>query len=858
MMAPVNITSIKTSSSGAWQGDDPLNYAFPLLIVQTTLILVVTRILAFLFKPLRQPKVIAEIVGGILLGPSALGRNKTYMNKLFPTWSTPILESVASIGLLFFLFLVGLELDLNSIRRSGRRAFSIATAGISLPFVCGIGVAFVLRKTIDGADKVGYGQFLVFMGVALSITAFPVLARILAELKLLTTPVGETAMAAAVFNDVAAWILLALAVALAGNADGSGGHKSPVVSVWVLLSGLAFVIFMMMVIRPAMKLVAQRCSREHDTVDEAYICLTLAGVMVSGFMTDLIGIHSIFGAFVFGLTIPKGGDFAERLIERIEDFVSGLLLPLYFASSGLKTDVAKIRGGKAWGLLVLVISTACAGKILGTLVAALMCMVPVREAVTLGVLMNTKGLVELIVLNIGKEKKVLNDEIFAILVLMALFTTFITTPMVMAIYKPARGIAMKTHRKLGDLTTNSASNDKKDELRILACVHGPGNVPSIISLIESTRSTKNSFVKLFIMHLVEFTERSSSIILVQRVRKNGFPFFKRSRNGEWRDRLAGAFQAYSQLGRVSVRPTTAISSLPTMHEDICHVAEEKRVTMIILPFHKHWRVEADDEDNGGAHEVLENLGHGWRGVNQKVLKHAPCSVGVLVDRGFGNGSQTPGPDSTMGQRVCILFFGGPDDREALELGGRMVEHPVVRVTIIRFVEEDELNGKNIVLHPSPNANCDQSYSFSTAKMNRQIEKELDEKAMGEFRGRWGEMVGYVEKASENVVEEALGIGRSGDFDLIVVGKGRFPSSMVANLAERPAEHAELGPIGDVLASSGHGVVTSVLVIQQHDVALTDEAPALRVLHGGYDNARGDNDSTSSAKEISSVDNNDIV
>lgn len=164
-------------------------------------------------------------------------------------------------------------------------------------------------------------------------------------------------------------------------------------------------IFMMVVIRPVMDWVARRCSPEHDTVDEAYICLTLATVMVSGFITDLIGIHSIFGAFIFGLTIPKG-NFAEKLIERIEDFVSGLLLPLYFASSGLKTDVTKISGGKAWGLLAMVITAACGGKILGTFVVAVLCMMPVRESIMLGLLMNTKGLVELIVLNIGKEKKV--------------------------------------------------------------------------------------------------------------------------------------------------------------------------------------------------------------------------------------------------------------------------------------------------------------------------------------------------------------------------------------------------------------------------------------------------------------------
>lgn len=813
----VNITSIQTSSNGAWQGDNPLDYAFPLLIIQTTLILFVSRSLAFFLKPLRQPKVIAEIVGGILLGPSAFGRNEAYLRRIFPSWSTPILESVASIGLLFFLFLVGLELDLGSVRRSGRRALGIALAGISLPFVCGIGVAFVLRSTVEGADKVGYGQSLVFMGVALSITAFPVLARILAELKLLTTQVGETAMAAAAFNDVAAWILLALAVALAGDGAEGGAHKSPLVSLWVLLSGFAFVVFMMVAVRPAMRWVARRCSSEHDVVDEAYIVLTLAGVLVSGFMTDLIGIHSIFGAFVFGLTIPKGGEFAERLIERIEDFVTGLLLPLYFASSGLKTNVTKIQGAEAWGLLTLVITTACAGKIAGTFAAAMMFAMPAREAITLGVLMNTKGLVELIVLNIGREKKVLNDEMFAILVLMALFTTFITTPTVMAIYRPARGAP--THRKLRDLSNNDDSS--KDELRILACLHGPGNVPSLISVIESIRSTKKSMLKLFIMHLVELTERSSSIIMVQRARRNGFPFFNLSRRGEWHDRVAGAFQAYSQLGRVSVRPTTAISALPTMHEDICHVAEDKRVAMIILPFHRSWRGEGDEA-------VEDNVGHGWRGVNQRVLKHAPCSVAVLVDHGFWGGSETPGPDMSAVQRVCVLFFGGPDDREALELGVRMAEHPVVKLTVVRFVEKPEARGNEITLRPSLSKCREKSYSFSTAHMNREKEKELDEAAVAEFRGRWDGTAGYMEKVAGNVVEQVLAIGQSKDYDLLVMGRGRFPSTMVADLADRPAEHPELGPVGDVLASSSHGITCSVLVIQQHDLGHGEETPVFKV------------------------------
>ncbi|GAA0157686.1 transporter [Lithospermum erythrorhizon] len=802
-----NITSVKTSSAGAWQGDNPLQYAFPLLIIQTTLVLLISRVLVRLFKPLRQPKVIAEIVGGLMLGPSALGRNKEFMNWIFPSWSTPILESVASIGLLFFLFLVGLELDLNSIRSSGKKAFGIAAAGISLPFILGVGLTFLLRKVIKEASSVGYSQQLMFIGVSLSITAFPVLARILAELKLLTTNIGQTAMAAAAFNDVAAWILLALAVAISG-----GTHSSPLVSIWILLSGVTFVIFMFLVVKPVMQWVAKQSSSAsgNELKDEGYVCLTLAAVMVSGFLTDLIGIHSIFGAFIFGLTIPKDGNFAGKLIRRIEDFVTGLLLPLYFASSGLKTDIAKIKNLEAWGLLVLVISTACAGKVISTFLVAMFCMIPVRESLVLGVLMNTKGLVELIVLNIGKDKKVLDDEMFAILVLMALFTTFMTTPIAMAIYKPVRDISDRIHQGTTSMQESRATEKSQEKkLRILACSGNPAESPSLINLIESIRSSNDhSATKLYIMQLVELTDRSSSIMLVQRARKNGFPCIGRFQKGGLNDNQVGAaFEANSQLGKVIVRPTMSISSLSFMHEDICHVAETKKAGMIILPFHKQWRNKSSRDDGTG--EI--NLGEGWKGVNERVLASAPCSVGVFIDRGFevNGGKNTPADEAPFLNQACLIFLGGPDSRKVLEIGSRMALHPAVRVTIIRLT---------MLMSAGEGSSSFQMYAEreDIEANNSQKEKETDESALFEFKKKFSSSTDYIEKEANNIVQQVVALGQSEKYDLIVIGRGRFPSDVAAKLDHFLTEEAQLGPVGDLLASSGQGIKCSVLVIQSHE------------------------------------------
>ncbi|XP_059658792.1 cation/H(+) antiporter 19 [Cornus florida] len=754
---------MKATSNGMFQGESPFDFAVPLAIFQICLVIAFTRSLAFILKPMRQPRVIAEIIGGILLGPSAFGRNHKFLDKVFPKKSLTVLDTLANIGLIFFMFLVGLELDMRAIRRVGKKALAISIAGITLPFVIGIATSFVLSSTISkGVDHL---TFLVFIGVSLSITAFPVLGRILTELKLLTTDVGRMAMSAAAVDDVTAWILLALAIAL------SGKTSSPLISVWILLCGIAFVVGAFLLIKPALALMARRSAENNDEpVKELYICITLALVLAAGFITDLIGIHAIFGAFVIGILVPKDGPFAGVLIEKIEDLVSSLFLPLYFVSSGLKLNIGTINGARSWGLVALVIFNACFGKIVGVVGVSLLFKTPFRESLTLGFLMNTKGLVELIVLNIGKDRKVLNDEAFAILVLMALFTTFITTPIVMAIYKPARKAAPYKHRTV-------ERKDIDTELRILTCFYGTENIPAIVNLIESSRGTRRQgCLSVYAMHLKELSERyCSAISMVHKPPKNTIPFLNKKCDNK--EHMVITFEEYQQLSRVTLRPMTAISALDDIHENICTSAKEKRAAMIILPFHKHQRLDG----------VMESLGHSIHVVNQQVLCHSPCSVGILVNRGLGGTTQVSAKD--VSYTIAVPFFGGRDDREALAYGFRMAEHPGIKLTVLKLVSTQgkEKDGDN-------DNDSDEAFISECTARNKNESTSIEEKQVG---------------SNADIIDALTSINKC---NLILVG--RVPRN-VPELGETSSDCPELGPVGSFLASSEYSNTASVLVVQQY-------------------------------------------
>ncbi|KAL5974908.1 Cation/H(+) antiporter 15 [Asimina triloba] len=784
-------------SNGLLGKDNPLSYAVPLFIVQLTLIILATRAVVFILKPLRQPRVISEILGGLALGPSGLGRSRKFSALIFPLRSVAVLETVANLGLLFFLFLVGIEMDIGIIRRSGRKALTIALAGMILPFLIGIITTNLFFKDYLSKDGVNQGSFLLFLGVALSITAFPVLARILAELKLLNTDLGKIAMSSAIINDMCAWVLLALAIAL------TEGHTEAFTSLWIVLSGSAFVVFCVLVVRPAIIWIIGKIP-EGEELKEAHLCIILTGVMMSGFITDMIGIHAIFGAFVFGLIIPQG-PLGMMLIDKLEDFVSGLLLPLFFAISGLRANVAAIEDYALTVVLLVVVLVACVGKVFGTVVVSVFYGMPFREGLSLGMLMNTKGLVEMIVLNVGRDQKVIDEQTFAIMVLMAVIMTGIITPIVTAIYRPARRFIPYKRRTIQRSRADG-------ELRILTCIHTTRNVPTIINLIDAANPAKRTPIFVYALHLIELTGRASAMLIVHTTRKPSSHRIPLNRTQAQSDHIVSAFEHYQHhTPGVAIQPLTAISPHSTMYKDVCDLAEDKRVALLLLPFHKQQTVD------GG----MEITNHAYRSINQNVLANAPCSVGILVDRGLGGVSKTAAGHPH--HHVVVLFFGGPDDREALAFGSRMAESPSVTITVVRFFVGDNPVDPALLTRTTT-----KTPAVVNTTMQKENEEQEDDDCVSQFRLRFAsdESAKFMEKKSNNAEETVAGIRALEVADLFLVGRAfGAVSPLTAGLMDW-SECPELGAIADVLLCSDFAAHASVLVIQQYaETAAPEAAPS---------------------------------
>jgi Kef-type K+ transport system membrane component KefB len=396
------------------------------LVLQIAVVLAVCRLVGTLFLKIRQPRVVGEMFAGIMLGPSLLGAIAPHFSAyLFPPTSLGFLSALSQIGVVVFMFLVGLGINPRELKSHGHAAVLTSHVSITAPFVLASVLAIYLYPRLSD-NSVPFTNFALFMGAAMSITAFPVLARILTERNMLQSRLGTVAIACAAVDDVTGWCILAYIVLLIRS--GNSGS-----SIWLTVGGLiAFALIMVYGVQRLLRRFESRY-QESGRLSENAIALMLLLALVSALFTEWLGIHLLFGSFLLGAIMPKEQKFVRYVLDKFETIVVALLLPLFFAFTGLRTNVGLVKGGEMWMYCGIIIVVATVGKLGGSMLAAWWTGMPVREAAGLGTLMNTRGLMELVILNIGLDIKVISPALFSMMVLMALVTTFMTSPVLQAI-----------------------------------------------------------------------------------------------------------------------------------------------------------------------------------------------------------------------------------------------------------------------------------------------------------------------------------------------------------------------------------------------------------------------------------------
>ncbi|BAY50067.1 sodium/hydrogen exchanger (plasmid) [Scytonema sp. HK-05] len=392
-----------------------------LVLLEVLIVIGLSRLVGLGFRLIKQPQVIGEIVAGIMLGPSLFGLVAPDLAAtLFPAQTVPFLNVLSQVGLIFFMFLIGLELNPKYLKCQIKVAIFTSLFSIVLPFSLATLLALLLYQS-GFNPSVSFTPFALFLGCAMSITAFPVLARIISEKKLLGTHLGALALTCAAVDDLMAWFLLAMAITVTRTNSITGAFPT-------IVAALLYIGFMMTVGRWFLQRVATYYRRT-GCLDDFLLAGIYMGIVASALITELIGIHLIFGAFLLGAVLPKDADLVQELTQKTQAFILIFLLPVFFAYSGLRTEIGLLNRPELWLLCAGIVGIATIGKYGGAYAAARVCGIEKQEASALGWLMNTRGLTELIVLNIGLSLGVISPLLFTMLVIMALVTTFMTSPM---------------------------------------------------------------------------------------------------------------------------------------------------------------------------------------------------------------------------------------------------------------------------------------------------------------------------------------------------------------------------------------------------------------------------------------------
>jgi Kef-type K+ transport system membrane component KefB/nucleotide-binding universal stress UspA family protein len=590
------------------------NIAEPIthLLLQIIAILLVSRLFGLFFSKINQPTVIAEILAGIVLGPSLLGHFfPNIFNFLFAADSLPNLYILSQIGLILFMFTIGMELNITALKEKASQVLVISHASILIPYFLGMTLAFFYFEEF-AIGQTRFLPFALFIGISMSITAFPVLARIVQEKGLTKTHLGTIAIASAAIDDVTAWCLLALIIAISKTGDF-------VSALYTVALAVAYILFMFFVIRPFLKKIGE-IYQNIETLNKSIVAFLFLILISSAFITQFIGIHALFGAFLAGVVMPPIPNFRKLVIEKVEDVSLTLLLPLFFVFTGLRTEIGLLNSPYLWGICGIFIATAIVGKFVGGAFSARFLGESWHDSLALGTLMNTRGLMELIVLNIGYEMHILPPSIFVMLVIMAIVTTFMTTPMLSLIEKvfPAKNVEEEYIRK-----------QSMGIFKVLIAVGNPENGKMLLRVAKNVLDGVKNTLSVTVLHITPGTDTNPIY---------GDQFAEESFN-----------KVKQEAEQLNIPIETEYKVVDSIENAIVRMANTNNFDFLLvgaglslsgIPFFKE---RAVFKNIGWLNRLINNIskrqvvfypGTLIKDKTKYFIEQSNCSVGVFVNRGF--------------------------------------------------------------------------------------------------------------------------------------------------------------------------------------------------------------------------------
>ncbi|MCE3294876.1 MAG: transporter, family [Crocinitomicaceae bacterium] len=649
-----------------------LQHPLALIIAQIVTIILVARLFGWLFNKIGQPSVIGEIIAGIVLGPSLFGMYFPEASKmLFPVQSLENLKILSQIGLIFFMFIVGMEIDTKILKNKAHQAVVISHASIVIPFALGIVLAYFIYQGY-APHGISFLAFSLFMGIAMSITAFPVLARIVQERGLHKTKLGTLVITCAAADDITAWCILAMVIAIVK----AGTFVS---SLYTMALAITYVILMIKLLRPFLKRIGD-LNEGKNVLSKGIVAIFLLALLISSYATEVIGIHALFGAFMLGAIMPENIRFRSIFVEKIEDFSVVLLLPLYFVFTGLRTQIGLLDNWDAWKLAALVITVAVTGKFVGSALAARFVGQSWKDSLMIGALMNTRGLMELVVLNIGYDLGVLTPEVFAIMVIMALVTTFMTGPLLDLINYIFRSKTEEQHEE-----TKAIS-----KFKVLLSFGTPESARALYRLANSLTRKLNGNASLTAMHLAS-TNDTHHYNIEEYEQQSFVPVLEEAELMQ---------QAVSTEFKVSNDIDTDITDTANKGDyDLLLIGLGESIyegTFLgkILGFtNKFINPEKLINTVTGKEKLFENQIFDERTL--MILSNTQIATGILIDKGIEKFDRVFIPVFNSGDAFLIdyaqkLIYNAEAQVVVLDAGGQIKNNPVLKENI-RAIEQNVPN-----------------------------------------------------------------------------------------------------------------------------------------------------------------------